>query len=84
MEILVHVGLDTVTLEGKGFSPQVGVGDRVVRGQLLAQVDLEEILAAGYDPTTVMVVTNTGSLAGVVPVAAGEVHAEDTVVEIDH
>ncbi len=84
VEILVHVGLDTVTLEGKGFSPQVGVGDRVVRGQLLAQVDLEEILAAGYDPTTVMVVTNTGSLAGVVPVAAGEVHAEDTVVEIDH
>ncbi|MBE6482859.1 MAG: PTS glucose transporter subunit IIA, partial [Actinomyces ruminicola] len=84
VELLVHVGLDTVQLEGRGFSPKVTVGQRVARSQELAEVDLEVVREGGYDPTTILVVTNTASLAGVVPVADAEVDADDDVVEIDH
>ncbi|RAX23080.1 MULTISPECIES: beta-glucoside-specific PTS transporter subunit IIABC [unclassified Actinomyces] len=84
VELLVHVGLDTVQLEGRGFSPKVTVGQRVARGQELAEVDLEVVREGGYDPTTILVVTNTASLAGVVPVADADVEADDVVVEIDH
>ncbi|WP_147680055.1 beta-glucoside-specific PTS transporter subunit IIABC [Actinomyces ruminicola] len=84
VELLVHVGLDTVQLEGRGFSPKVTVGQRVARGQELAEVDLEVVREGGYDPTTILVVTNTASLAGVVPVVDADVQADDVVVEIDH
>ncbi|MDU0347288.1 beta-glucoside-specific PTS transporter subunit IIABC [Actinomyces sp. MRS3W] len=84
VELLVHVGLDTVQLEGRGFSPKVTVGQRVARGQELAEVDLDVVREGGYDPTTILVVTNTASLAGVVPVADADVKAGDVVVEIDH
>ncbi|WP_136193099.1 beta-glucoside-specific PTS transporter subunit IIABC [Actinomyces procaprae] len=84
VELLVHVGLDTVQLEGRGFSPKVTVGQRVARGQELAEVDLEVVCEGGYDPTTILVVTNTASLAGVVPVVDADVQADDVVVEIDH
>ncbi|WP_103064353.1 beta-glucoside-specific PTS transporter subunit IIABC [Actinomyces qiguomingii] len=84
VELLVHVGLDTVQLEGKGFSPKVTVGQRVARGQELAEVDLEVVREGGYDPTTILVVTNTASLAGVVPVVDADVDADVDVIEIDH
>lgn len=84
VEILVHIGLDTVELKGRGFTPAVGVGDRVVRGQSLAEVDLGVLSEAGYDLTTIVMVTNTATLAAVVPVADGDVTPGDTVLEIDH
>ncbi len=84
VELLIHIGLDTVELGGKGFSPAVTVGQRVARGDLLAEVDLDSVRAAHKDPTTILVVTNTAVLAGVVPVVSGEVGAGDTVIEIDH
>lgn len=58
-EVLMHVGLDTVKLEGKGFAPQVKSGEIVKKGQLLMRFDLDEIRTAGYDVTTPIVVTNT-------------------------
>ena len=84
VEVLVHVGLDTVNLKGEGFSPRVGAGQRVDRGDPLVDVDLAAVRQAGYDPTTVLVVTNTASLGAVVPVVDGEVTTATTVVEIDH
>ncbi|MGM0900703.1 MAG: beta-glucoside-specific PTS transporter subunit IIABC [Bacillota bacterium] len=57
-EILFHVGLDTVQLEGKYFEPQVKVGDDVKAGDLLLKFDVEKIVEEGYDPVTVAVVTN--------------------------
>ncbi|CAM2877120.1 beta-glucoside-specific PTS transporter subunit IIABC [Actinomyces slackii] len=84
VEILIHIGLDTVNLKGEGFSPAVTAGQRVDRGQPLVEVDLEAVRAAGYDPTTILVVTNTASLAAVVPIVEGEVTTSTTVVEIDH
>ncbi|MBF0696022.1 beta-glucoside-specific PTS transporter subunit IIABC [Actinomyces bowdenii] len=83
VELLVHIGLDTVDLKGEGFSPAVAAGDRVERGDLLARVDLDVLRGAEKDPTTILVVTNTAALRGVVPVVSGPVDAGQTVVEID-
>lgn len=71
-EILMHVGMDTVKLDGKGFEPQVKAGDTVKKGQLLLKFDLDEIKAAGYDVTTPIVITN-GDIFAVSPVADGTV-----------
>ncbi|MHC5218528.1 beta-glucoside-specific PTS transporter subunit IIABC [Enterococcus sp. LJL128] len=57
-ELLFHIGLDTVRLEGKGFKALVKTGDLVKRGQKLVEFDLEMIQAAGFDPTIICVVTN--------------------------
>ena len=84
VEVLIHVGLDTVNLKGEGFSPRVSAGQRVDRGDPLVDVDLAAVREAGYDPTIILVVTNTASLAAVVPVVDGEVTTSTTVIEIDH
>ena len=60
-ELLLHVGLDTVRLEGRHFEPQVKNGDRVKAGQLLMKFDIEEIKKEGYDMVTPVVVTNPGN-----------------------
>ncbi len=57
-QILFHVGLDTVKLGGKHFEAKVKVGDLVKAGDLLLEFDLEKIVAEGFDPVTVVVVTN--------------------------
>lgn len=71
-ELLMHIGMDTVKLEGKGFDPQVKNGDTVKKGQLLMKFDLDGIKAAGYDSTTPIVVTN-GDAFTVHPIAEGAV-----------
>ncbi|GIN78687.1 MULTISPECIES: beta-glucoside-specific PTS transporter subunit IIABC [Bacillus] len=59
VEVLFHIGIDTVQLEGKFFTPLVQAGDKVKAGDLLIQFDLEKIKEAGYDPVTLAVITNT-------------------------
>ena len=60
-EILVHIGIDTVKLEGKYFTPNVKTNDIVMPGDLLATIELDKIIEAGYDPT-VMVIDTADSL----------------------
>lgn len=67
VEVLVHIGIDTVKMGGDGFVSAVSRGQRVEAGDLLATVDRAKVLAAGYDTTTLLLVTNTKSLAAVVP-----------------
>ncbi|MEN3343491.1 MAG: beta-glucoside system component [Arthrobacter sp.] len=67
VEVLVHIGIDTVQMKGDGFEAAVTRGQRVEAGGLLATIDRAKILAAGYDSTTLMVVTNTRDLTAVVP-----------------
>ena len=57
MGILVHVGIDTVSLKGKGFKVFAKQGDNVKAGQKILEVDSETIRAAGYDPTTMLIIT---------------------------
>lgn len=60
LETLIHIGIDTVQLDGKGFTTYVKQGDAVKQGQLLAEFDLEFIKGEGYDPTTIFIVTDMG------------------------
>lgn len=82
VEVLVHVGIDTVRLKGEGFTVSAAKGDRVVAGDVLATVDLEAVKAAGYDPMTIVVVTNTKSLTAVTPLAGQDVTVGDAVIDI--
>ncbi|HEY3410337.1 MAG TPA: glucose PTS transporter subunit IIA, partial [Propionicimonas sp.] len=67
VEVLVHVGIDTVRLDGKGFQVDVAKDQRVEAGDLLAKVDLDAVKAAGYDTTTVVTVINTMAMSSVAP-----------------
>jgi PTS system beta-glucosides-specific IIC component len=69
VEVLIHVGVDTVNLEGKGFTSYVKVGDQVKTGDILATVDFSTIQAAGFDTTVMVVVTNSADFLDVVPLA---------------
>lgn len=64
-EILIHVGLDTVKLQGKPFSVQVQEQEKVKKGQLILSFDLDQIIKEGYDPTTLMIVTNSNEFHNV-------------------
>ncbi|MFT3876270.1 MAG: beta-glucoside-specific PTS transporter subunit IIABC [Propioniciclava sp.] len=77
VEVLVHVGIDTVNMKGEGFSMQVAKGDRVEAGQVLAVVDLAAVEAAGYPTTTIMLVTNTAAQKDVSAVTAETVAAHE-------
>lgn len=67
IEVLIHIGIDTVELEGKCFSSFVKQGDHVKQGEALIQADFEEITKAGYDTTVIMVITNTADYLDVLP-----------------
>jgi beta-glucoside PTS system EIICBA component len=67
----LHVGVDTVNLGGEGFRPAVQQGQDVEAGDLLVEVGLDLVAKAGYDTTTMLVVTNTAQLAAVTPVEGG-------------
>ena len=72
VELLIHVGLDTVNLEGKGFDVKVKQGDHVTAGQELVRVDRATIEEAGYPLTTPVLITNTAKFASVEIIADGD------------
>lgn len=84
MEVLIHVGLDTVSLNGEPFEALVEAGDRVEVGTELLQADLDAIKAAGLPTTTVVVITNTDEFKDVTPVEPGNVSFKDHVMEVFH
>jgi len=81
-EILIHVGIDTVTMNGEGFEAKVAQGDKVKAGDVLGTFDSNKIAAAGLDDTTMVIVTNTADYASVAPVATGSVAKGDAVIEV--
>ncbi len=59
IDLLIHIGLNTTTLNGEFFQPHIKQGQHIKKGQLLVSFNLNEILAAGYDVTTPIIVNNT-------------------------
>lgn len=82
-EILIHVGLDTVKMNGEGFTGHVKAGDKVKKGDLLLEIDLDKVKAAGYDTITPMLVCNTMDYASVEGVTGKDVEAGDDAVIIE-
>ncbi len=80
--ILIHLGIDTVNLKGKGFSSKVKQGDRVNKGDLLGTYDFKLVEKEGYDPTVMVVVTNTADYAEVKRVTGKEVKENDNLIAL--
>lgn len=82
LELLMHVGMDTVQLDGKGFKPLAATGDTVKKGQKLLEFDMELIQEAGYSLVTPVLVTNSDDFAEVVSVRAEKVEPGDLLLSV--
>lgn len=82
VEVLIHVGMDTVKLEGKHFTAHVKEGDIVKKGDLLIEFDMEAIKKEGYPVTTPVVVTNTDEFEDVIVVSSGNVKAGEELLQL--
>ncbi|WP_137625720.1 sucrose-specific PTS transporter subunit IIBC [Lactiplantibacillus pingfangensis] len=81
-EVLIHLGLDTVNLNGEHFTTNVKKGDTVHKGDLLGTFDIKALKAANYDPTVMLVITNTADYANVERLKAQQVQAGDQIVAL--
>lgn len=83
MELLIHVGVDTVEMNGNGFKPAVKQGQSVKKGDLLLTMDLDMIRKAGHPTTVILAVTNSDEFSAVENIAAGPVKVGDDVLRIN-
>lgn len=81
MELLIHVGIDTVDMNGKGFTPQVKEGDRIRPGQTVLKFDREAIAAANHPDVVVVMLTNADDYPDIVCAPAGTVHADTQIIK---
>lgn len=84
VEVLVHVGIDTVKMNGEGFDVKVKANEHVNAGDTLVVVDFDKVKEAGYSTTTLMTVLNTVAFASVAPKTGVDVKAGDSVIDIQH
>jgi PTS system beta-glucosides-specific IIC component len=82
VEILIHIGQDTVQLKGQHFTAHVKDGDRVSVGDLIVEFDLQAIIEAGYETVTPIIVTNTADYLDVVATTNREVQEKDKLVTV--
>lgn len=82
VEILVHIGIDTVNMEGKGFESHVTQGQKVKKGDLLGTFNIDEIKNKGYDPTVMVIITNTIEYTDVFSVDQTEITENDDLLQI--
>lgn len=82
VEVLIHIGMDTVQLDGKGFTPKVKVGDKVTAGQLLIDCDLDIIRDAGYSTVTPIIVTNSDEYLDVLTTEEAAIKSSDYLMTV--
>lgn len=83
VEVLIHVGVDTVNMKGDGFELFVKMGDKVKAGQKLLTFDIEKIKAAGYSTTTAVLVGNTYQYSKVVVQKVGKTELLEKIVSLE-
>lgn len=83
VELLIHVGMDTVKMQGEGFTPQVKEGDAVQAGALLLEFDRAKIEAAGYEVTTPVIVTNSDEFSEIETMAEGKTEYGDGLLRLE-
>ncbi|APB74417.1 MULTISPECIES: beta-glucoside-specific PTS transporter subunit IIABC [Paenibacillus] len=81
-EVLIHVGVDTVKLDGKHFTSHIKEGDQVKAGDLLLEFDVEQIRAEGYPTITPVIITNSSEYTEVLPIAQGEVTEQAPLLKL--
>lgn len=81
-ELLIHIGIDTVKMEGKGFKKLASDGDKVKAGDVLIEADLNEIKAAGFEATTMVILTNADDYAEVTKAEPGNVTAGAPIMNL--
>lgn len=82
IEVLIHIGLDTVNLGGEGFESFVEQGDHVTKGQKLIAFDAQKIKDAGYSTVTPIVITNATEFGTITPVSAQSINKEDLIITV--
>lgn len=84
VEILIHVGVDTVDMNGDGFDPCIKVGDIVKKGQLVLTMDLDKIRAADHPSTVITVITNSDDFSSVDLVGSGDIEIGSDLFKISN
>ena len=82
MELLIHAGVDTVEMNGAGFTNAVQEGQAVKKGDLLLTMDLEQVRAAGHGTVVILAVTNSDDFATVELMASGKVSVGDGLMNV--
>lgn len=82
IELLIHIGLDTVQMGGKGFTAHIKEGDRVKKGQHIMDVDLNAVKAAGFSTQTPVIVTNSSDLLDIIPLDNKTVQAGNELITV--
>lgn len=83
LELLLHIGIDTVELKGEGFSPKVKLGDRLRRGDLLAVVDLDLVRSKGYSALTPLIITNMDEVASLEKKSEKVIGGKDVAMRVE-
>ena len=82
VEVLIHIGIDTVELEGKYFTANVKNGDTVKKGDVLVKFDIEKIKEAGYNTITPVIITNSSEYLDVIETHENKVNKLDTLLKV--
>ena len=82
IEVLIHLGMDTVNLSGRGFKSFVSQGDYVKQGEQLLEVDLDLLKNEGYETQTPVIITNSGDFGDVSVKKYGEVTYKDELIKV--
>ncbi|WP_028983388.1 beta-glucoside-specific PTS transporter subunit IIABC [Sporolactobacillus terrae] len=82
VEVLIHIGINTVELKGKHFDPKIETGAKVKKGDLLTTFEPDKIKEAGYDPTTMVIVTNTNNYEAVVPKLDQDAATDQPLIQV--
>jgi phosphotransferase system IIA component len=81
-EVLIHIGLDTVKRDGKGFRMKIEAGQKVKKGELICEFDLEDMKADGYVMTTPVVISNNEEYASIALERIGECNAGEEILTL--